>query len=295
MSNAWSFYIIALTAAFIIATLMLLRMTSRVNKDEIDAETTGHVWDGDLREYNNPLPRWWLWLFYITIIFSVAYLVLYPGMGNFAGVLGWSSTEQYDQQIAQAEERYQPIFAAFAERPITDLAKDGAALSAGYNLYVNECAQCHGSDGRGAKGFPNLADNDWLWGGEPETIVTTLRHGRNGAMPPWGAALQEQGVNEVTQYVLKMGGLDHEPALAEAGGAKYQMFCVACHGVNGQGNPMLGAPNLTDDIWLHGSDEAAIADIITNGKQNQMPAFQDRLGEERIHVVAAYVHSLSAQ
>lgn len=295
MSSFWSLFVIVLTVVSLIATLLLLRLTSRMPKEELDQETTGHVWDGDLREYNNPLPRWWLGLFYLTIVFAVVYLVLYPGLGNFAGVLGWSSSDQYDAQIAQAEEQYQPIFAAFAEQDIPDLAQNGQALAAGYNLYVNECAQCHGSDARGARGFPNLTDDAWIWGGQPEQILTAIRHGRQGVMPPWGTPLGEQGVKEVTDYVLKLAGLDHTPALAEAGASKYQMFCVACHGADGKGNQALGAPNLTDDAWLYGSDPATIAETIINGRQNQMPAFTERLGDERIHVLAAYVYSLSAQ
>lgn len=295
MSSSWSLYVIILTVVSIIATALLLRMTSRISSDELKKQDTGHVWDGDLRELNNPLPRWWLISFYLTIIFAVLYLILYPGLGNFAGVLGWTSSGQYDTQIEQAEERYQPIFAAFAQRTIPELAQDGAALSAGYNLFVNECAQCHGSDAGGARSFPNLTDKAWLWGGAPEQIVTTITHGRQGVMPPWGAALGEQGVKEATQYVLQLGGLDHDATLASAGATRFQAFCAACHGAEGKGNPVLGAPDLTDQDWLHGSDAASIADTIENGRQNRMPAFQERLGDERIHVVAAYVYSLSAQ
>ena len=210
-------------------------------------------------------------------------------------MLGWSSDGQYEQQMEAAEERYQPIFASFAERPIEELAQDGAALSAGYNLFVNECAQCHGSDARGAKSYPNLTDQAWLWGGDAQQIVQSITHGRQGVMPPWGAALGEDGVQEVAQYVLQLGGLEHDAGLATAGATRYQAFCSACHGAEGLGNPALGAPNLTDQNWLHGSDLASITETIVNGRQNQMPAFNDRLGDERIHVVAAYVYSLSAQ
>lgn len=295
MSSFWSLFIIVLTVVSILATLFLLKKTSSITKEELDTETTGHVWDGDLRELNNPLPRWWLNLFYITIVFAIAYLVLYPGLGNFAGTLGWTSTGQYDTEVAAAEAEYQPIFAAFAERPIAELAGDSAALSAGYNLFVNECAQCHGADARGARGFPNLSDSAWLWGGDTAQIVATITNGRQGVMPPWGAALGEDGVREAAQYVRQLGGLDHDAALASAGATRFQTFCSACHGLEGKGNPLLGAPDLTDADWLYGSDLESITETIQQGRQNQMPAFKDRLGDERIHVVAAYVYSLSAQ
>ncbi len=293
-SGFWHWYIAVLTVVSILACFWLVRwMSDKSGDDPSQVDDTGHVWDGDLREWNNPLPRWWLGLFYITLVFAVVYLVLYPGLGNFAGVLGWTSSNQYDSEVEQMEAKTGPLFARLVQQDIPTLAKDPEAVEIGGRLYAAYCTGCHGSDAGGNRGYPNLRDADWLWGGAPEQIKTTIVNGRIAAMPAWGAALGEQGINEVTQYVISLSGRDHDATLAEAGKAKYGMFCVACHGLNGEGNPLLGAANLTDDIWLYGGSEARIAESLLNGRNGQMPAYGEFLGEDKIHVLSAYVYSLS--
>lgn len=301
MSSFFNWWVIVITLVNIFACWWLIKWTMKKRPEESEmGDVTGHKWDG-LEEYNNPLPKWWLWLFYITLVFGLAYLVIFPGLGNFKGIGGWSSgntldadeTSQYSKEIAQAEERYGPIFAAFAATSIADLTQDPKAMEAGERLFSNYCSQCHGSDARGARGFPNLTDDDWLWGGSPEQIKTTIVNGRGGLMTPWGPVLGDEGVENVANYVQSLSGRDVDAASAEAGKAQYNMFCVACHGIEGTGNQALGAPNLTDNIWLHGSSAGSIKKIITEGKNGAMPALGDFLGDDKSHLLAAYVYSLS--
>jgi cytochrome c oxidase cbb3-type subunit 3 len=254
---------------------------------------TGHVWDKDLREYNNPLPKWWLWLFYITIAFGLLYLALYPGLGNLAGVKGWTQANQYDAEKAEIEAKAQAILAPLAALPVADLVNNEQAMATAHNLFQQNCAQCHGSDGGGAVGFPNLRNADWQWGGDADAVVATIAGGRVAAMPPWGAVLGDQGVNEVVAYVQKLSGQPTDAALATAGQARFETVCAACHGVDGKGNPLLGAPNLTDDVWLYGGDAAAIHKTVMDGRNGQMPAWNDKLGEQRVKLLAAYVTKLS--
>ncbi|ERJ18247.1 Cbb3-type cytochrome c oxidase subunit protein [Salinisphaera shabanensis E1L3A] len=295
MNNFWSLFIIVLALANIAGCWLLIRWTAKPRPGEASAEeTTGHVWDGDLTEYNKPMPRWWLWLFYLTIIFALGYLVLYPGLGKFAGVLGWSQYDAYEQEVAAAEERVAPLFADYAATPIPQLAENSDAMDTGRRLFANNCAVCHGSDARGATGYPNLADNDWLYGGEPENIERTIMAGRNGMMPGWKPVLGEDGVKEVAAYVYQLNGrTSPNPDLVEAGKERFAATCVGCHGMDGTGNQAIGAPNLTDETWLHGGSIENIRDIVANGRTNQMPAHADLLGEDRVHVLAAYVYSLS--
>lgn len=286
-------YVVVLTVIMLAGSWWLIRWTSKPGQTQAaTGETTGHSWDG-LEEYNNPLPRWWLWLFYFTLIFGVIYFALYPGLGNFQGLLGWSQERQYQQEMDQAEAKYGPIFAAFAAKDIPSLAQDPEALQVGQRLFLNYCAQCHGSDARGALGFPNLRDEEWLYGSDPQAIKTTILDGRQGAMPAWGAVVGEQGVEELTAYVLTLAGRRADSRLAEAGRQKFTMYCVACHGADGTGNPMLGAPDLTNDIWLYGGSKGAIAKTIRDGRNGHMPAHRDFLGEDKVHLLAAYVYSLS--
>jgi cytochrome c oxidase cbb3-type subunit 3 len=293
MSSGFSLYVTVLTVINIVAAMWLLWwMRKRRGETATTTDTTGHVWDGDLQEYNNPLPRWWLWLFVLTVIFAVAYLALYPGLGNTRGSLGWTSQRQWADMQAAQEKKAQAMLAQFANRPIEELSGDAAALTVGRNLFANNCAACHGSDGGGAVGFPNLRDGDWLWGGDAETIRTTIHEGRNGAMPGWESVLGAQGVDNVVAYVLTLSGRSAGAGNAAEGKAQFELLCAACHGADGRGTPALGAPNLTDKVWLHGGSEATIHRVVSAGVQNAMPAQGERLGEERVRLLAAYVMSL---
>jgi len=296
MSSFWSAWIIILTVANIIGAVWLLWATSRSRPgDEAAGDTTGHTWDGDLKEYNNPLPRWWLWLFYLTVVFSIIYLALFPGLGNFSGVTGWTQEGQYEQEVAAANEKYGQFFARFSGMDLATLAGNEEAMAAAANIFGNRCAQCHGSDGRGAKGFPNLTDDAWLWGGDAQSVLTSIAQGRAGVMPPMADAIGgETGVGNMVEYVRSLSGLDHDAARAAQAQPLFAV-CGACHGMDGTGNTALGAPNLTDTTWLHGSDRATIAEGITQGRNNQMPAQQPDLGEDKVRVMAAYVLRLSGQ
>jgi len=296
MTSGWSLFVIALVVVNILGCFWLLRWTARPKSatEKIGGGAdTGHVWDKDLREYNNPLPRWWLWLFYITIVFSVIYLALYPGLGSFTGIKGWTQAGQYVQQRAEADARAAAYLAPFAAMTVPQLAADAKAMATARNLFQVNCAQCHGSDGGGAKGFPNLSDKQWQWGGDPDTVVQTIMAGRVAAMPPWGQVLGAQGVDQVVAYVRQLSGQQADATLAAAGKTQFETVCAACHGVDGKGNPLLGAPNLTDDVWLYGGDAATIKLAVENGRNGQMPAFGERLGAERVRLLAAYALRLS--
>ncbi len=296
MSAFWSGFVIVLTLGTIIGCVWLLQTQSRRPTGTSTEDTTGHVWDGDLTEYNKPMPRWWLILFWLTAAFGAVYLVLYPGLGTFRGTQGWTQIEQYERERSAAEARYGDVFRAFAGVPLVELARDADAVRLGRNLFLNNCATCHGSDARGARGFPNLTDDEWLYGGAPEIIEATISNGRTGVMPALGAALGEQGVAELTAYVLSLSRPGEGDAGAVAAGAqKFQIFCSACHGANARGNQAVGAPNLADDVWLHGATAADIGDVIANGRTNQMPAQLELLGPDRIRVLAAYVLSLARE
>jgi cytochrome c oxidase cbb3-type subunit 3 len=289
-SGFWDVYISLITIVSIIACGVLLKQQS-MHKSE-GAETSGHVWDEDIKEYNNPLPRWWMWLFYLTIVFGFAYLALYPGLGSYAGVLGWTQVKQLEDENAHAQAVYGPIYDKFAAQDVVELSKNAEALAIGQKLFLNNCAQCHASDGGGSRGFPNLTDNDWLWGGAPETIKATITNGRTGNMPALGASLGDEGVKDAAAYVLSLSGNAHDSIRAAKGKETFARICVACHGADGKGNPALGAPNLTDKVWLHGSGEA-IPETISKGRVNQMPAHKDVLTPAKIHLLTAYVYSLS--
>jgi cytochrome c oxidase cbb3-type subunit III len=296
MTSGWSLFIVLVTLFNILGCLWLLRWTSKPKApgEKIGGGAdTGHVWDKDLREYNNPLPRWWLWLFYITVAFGLIYLVLYPGLGTFKGTKGWTQAGQYEQEKAAAEAKAAAYLAPFATMTVPQLAKDPKAMATARNLFQVNCAQCHGSDGGGAKGFPNLTDGNWQWGGDPDTVVQTITAGRMAAMPPWGQVIGAQGVEQVAAYVQQLGGQASDAALAAAGKTLFETNCAACHGMDGKGNPMLGAPNLTDDIWLYGGDAAALHQTVASGRNGQMPAFGERLGPERVRLLAAYALHLA--
>lgn len=294
LNSFWNWFVIIITVGSILACWWLLHWTKGVsNRSGDDVGSTGHVWDEDLTELNTPLPRWWLHLFNITIIFALVYLVFYPGLGNFAGTLGWTQEQQYQEQVAAAEAAQEAIYARYRDMDPAALIADAEAMATAGRLFRQNCAMCHGSDGRGATGFPNLADDNWQWGDSHEQIMTTLENGRMAAMPPWVAVLGDQGVDEVVNYVLQLSGQTADPELASAGQARFQTVCMACHGMDGTGNPALGAPDLTDDTWLYGGDAADIEYAVRNGRNGVMPAFGETLSEERRKLLAAYVQGLS--
>lgn len=266
INNFWSHYVAVLSVVSILACALLLWLTARVRAKPSADNTTGHVWDEDLREANNPMPRWWMGLFVLTIVFGLGYLVAYPGLGSYQGELGWSTEGEYAKDIAAANRELEPVYAAYAALPADKVAADPAAMAIGQRLFLNNCAQCHGSDGRGSKGFPNLTDSDWLYGGTPEKISETIHQGRIGVMPPMGAAVgTPEDVKNLANYVLSLSGSPHDSLRAGLGKSKFSA-CAACHGVGGAGNPALGAPNLTDKVWLHGYGQESIIAMINTGK-----------------------------
>ncbi|MES2579587.1 MAG: cytochrome-c oxidase, cbb3-type subunit III [Pseudomonadota bacterium] len=299
-SNFWSYFISFIVIGGIIGCVALLLMTSKVKQMSDTDNTTGHVFDEDIVEMNNPLPRWWMWLFIITCVFGAAYLIIYPGLGIYKGTAGWTSINQYEQEVAETKKKIAPHYAKFAAMKPEDVAKDNKAMATGERLFMNNCSQCHGSDARGSKGFPDLTDNDWLYGGSPEQIKETITHGRNGVMPPMAAALgTADDVKNVANYVLSLSGSMHHSGRAGLGQKKFAI-CAACHGADGKGNQSIGAPNLTDNIWLHGAGEAAIIrrinegiQRISRGKGSGMPAQDERLSEEQIHILTAYIWRFS--
>lgn len=295
MSTGWSLFVILLVVANIIGCGWLLFANRNVQIDPNEkGQSTGHDFDG-IEELNNPLPAWWTWLFVGSIAFSAGYLVLYPGFGNFAGVLGWTSANEVEAATARADAQYGPIFAGYLAQEIPDLLDDERALAMGSRIFANGCSVCHGSDARGGPGYPNLADHDWLYGGSPDRIVKTITDGRNGMMPPFAAAIGgDEGVRNMTEYVLALSGRDHDPVLAIAAKPAFDTLCGICHAANATGNPDIGAPDLTDDVWLHGGRREDIVRVLNVGILSQMPSHKDLLSPARIHLAALYVFSLSA-
>lgn len=292
-SEFWHFYVAGLTILSILACLVLLWISGTTKVSATDDNTTGHTWDGDLKEMNNPLPRWWVYLFVITVIFAFVYGALYPTFGKYPGLLGWSSTGAHKVEGDKLQAAIAPLYAKFKDMNAQELNQDKQAMAIGERLFMNNCAQCHASDARGSRSFPNLTDSDSLWGGDYEAIKTTLVHGRMGVMPPMAAAVgTPDDVINVAHYVMSLSQSPHDPVRASLGASNYAT-CAACHGANGAGNTAMGAPNLTDDVWLHGWGEAAIVRAINVGFMNQMPAQADKLSEDQIHVLSAYVWGLS--
>lgn len=293
MSSFWQWFIAIGTVGFIVWCVWLIWWSGKQGpSDTADSELVGHKWDGDLEEWNNPAPKWWLYLYLITIAFAVVYLAAYPGLGVYNGFLGWSQEGQYEEEVARAEERYAPIYERFAAMSFDELVASDDAHALGASLYASYCSTCHGSDARGAPGYPNLTDDDWLYGKSEAQIVRTITQGRNAIMPALGAALGgDAGIDNMVTYVqsLSDSSIDGPPASQAMFGA----LCSACHGMNGQGNQMLGGPNLTDDIWLYGGSREAIRHSIVNGRNGMMPAHGEFLGENRVRILAAYVASLS--
>lgn len=295
--SGWSFFIVSVTLLSIIACLLLAWNTSRAkvpdSHSQVGVGTTGHVWDEDLAELNNPLPRWWLYLFYITCVFGFLYLALYPGLGTYQGLLGWSSGNQYDNEIESAANTYDPLYEQFLAQDIKSVATNPKANEMGERLFLTYCSQCHGSTASGSRSFPNLADNDWLGAGDPQYIKNTIINGRIAVMPAMGTAIGGfWEVEAVANHVASLSGMPHDASLANQGAAKFAV-CSGCHGAGGAGNASLGAPNLTDDIWLYEGSITAIKQAINFGLSNQMPAFGPVLGDAKAHVLAAYIWSLS--
>ena len=292
MSNAWSWYLIIGTMVTLVACFWLVAWTNRQRaSDEEIAEAESHVWDEDVRELNNPLPMWWLWLFVLTVIWSIGYLVYYPGLGNYEGLGEWSQEQQWSDEVAAAEAEYGPIFAAYGGMEVAELVNDSGALDIGFSLYQNYCSQCHGSTAQGARGFPNLTDDEWLYGRSPESIEQSILLGRNGIMPPLGAVFaSEEAIDEMVRYTQNMpDGMDTDsPAHAQ-----YMQLCVACHGPTGEGMTVLGAPSLVDDVWLYGSSPTEIRKSIVEGRIGAMPAHANFIGPDRARILAAYVYSLT--
>lgn len=299
VSSFWNGYVMVLVGLSLGYCLFVLIANNKVDRTHELNQLHGHVWDETLCEYNNPLPRWWMYLFWITVIFAIVYLALYPGFGNREGAYGWSSAagenSQYQQEMRKANEKYAPIFDKYSKMDLKAVAADPEANAMGQRLFLTYCAQCHGSDARGAKGFPNLTDGDWLYGGAPDAIKTTIMGGRQGVMPPFGPTLGGEGVKDVVNYVRSLSGLASDSLRAQRGKELFTQNCAACHGPEATGNQAIGAPNLTDKTWLYGSSEATIIETVTNGRTNRMPEFQGFLGDAKVHLLAAYVSSLSAK
>ena len=296
MSLFWNIWIIGLTVICLALVIWVLFSNRRVAvRDDTDQEnrTTGHVYDG-IEEYDNPLPRWWFQMFVLTIIFGIIYLILFPGLGSFKGVLGWTSENRLEAKFEAADERYSDMYAEIMSKSVNELSEDPQALKMGARLFSNHCAVCHGSDGGGNFGFPNLSDDEWLYGNSAENIKASITHGRNGQMPAWGNVIGEESVTEVTEYVLRLSGQEHNGDLANKGATAFKQFCAACHMGDGSGNIALGAPRLNDaDSWLYSGTREGIAQTIRSGRSGKMPAQAGSLREEKIHLLSAYVLNLS--
>ena len=302
MTSFWSWYISILSLGTIAALTWLLFATRKGQRPDNVEETTGHSYDG-IEEYDNPLPRWWFMLFVGTVIFALGYLALYPGLGNWKGVLpgyegGWTQVKEWQREMDKAEEQYGPLYAKYAAMPLEEVAQDEQALKMGSRLFASNCSVCHGSDAKGSYGFPNLTDNDWLYGGDPETIKTTILHGRQAAMPAWKDVIGEEGIRNVAGYVRSLSGRDTPEGISvdiEQGQKIFAANCVVCHGPEAKGVTAMGAPNLTDNVWLYGSSFAQIQQTLRYGRNGRMPAQEAILGHDKVHLLAAYVYSLSQQ
>lgn len=290
MASHWSLWVIVLTTITFIGLIWIL-FGNRKREGKLNEKTTGHSYDG-IEEYDNPLPAWWFYMFVLTIVWGIAYLIIYPGMGNFPGLLGWTQLEQHEREVSAAEEKYRAMRDRYLALPVVDIAHDPAVRKMGMRIFGNNCAQCHGADAKGSYGFPDLTDDDWIYGGTPEAIKTSIASGRQAVMPPWGDVIGEDGVQSTTAYLLSLNGREVDAATAEAGKPVFAQFCAACHGAGAEGNPMLGAPNLKNGIWLYGGTPEQIGHSIRAGRNGVMPAHENLLGEDKIHLLSAYVYGL---
>ncbi len=295
MSDFWSIVVSLVIFLNIIGGYLLIRWVAKPNKGEVkQGEETGHVWDDNLRELNNPMPRWWLYMFYISIVWGLLYLVLYPGFANYPGLLEWTSDKKYSEEVRSADELYGPIFSKYAGTPIVELSEDKDANLVGQRLFVNYCAQCHGSDAGGSRGYPNLTDNDWIWGGSPADIKHSILNGRNATMPAWESILAPVQIGYLTEHLLSFTGRKHKTTDAQRGKAIFANYCATCHNADATGNPLMGAPDLADKVWLYGASRNKIIESITKGRTGQMPPHKNFLGEDKAHILAAYVYGLSS-
>jgi len=288
LSNPWHWFVILGTVISLVAIMWLLF----ANRHTSDKPTTGHVWDG-IEELDTPLPMWWVGMFVASVVFTVGYLVIYPGLGNFSGVTNWSSTAQHDAEARAHEEKFAPLYQSLASLPSAELQANRTAMQVGRRLFINNCSTCHGVSAAGTFGYPDLTDQQWLWGGDVQAIKTSIMQGRAGVMPAWGPALGEQGVMQVTHHVLKLAQQPHDETLAAAGESQYMAICSSCHAADGSGNPLLGAPDLTNNIWQYGGSVEQIYFTINNGRTGIMPAHAQLLGEHKVVILANYVESLS--
>lgn len=302
MTSFWSWYVTLLSLGTIAALVWLLLATRKGQRRDSTEETVGHSYDG-IEEYDNPLPRWWFMLFVATVVFALGYLALYPGLGNWKGLLpgyegGWTQVKEWQREVDRANEQYGPLYAKFAAMPVEQVAQDPQALKMGGRLFASNCSVCHGSDAKGAYGFPNLTDHDWLYGGEPETIKTTILGGRQAVMPAWKDVIGEEGIRHVAGYVRSLSGRDVPEGIdsdIEQGQKIFAANCVVCHGPDAKGIQAMGAPNLTDNVWLYGSSFGQIQQTLRYGRNGRMPAQEAILGNDKVHLLAAYVYSLSQQ
>ncbi|PCI71923.1 MAG: cytochrome-c oxidase, cbb3-type subunit III [Piscirickettsiaceae bacterium] len=296
MSMFWSVIVALVIFLNIIGCYLLIRWVAKPSKGEVtQGEETGHVWDEDLTELNNPMPRWWLFLFYISIVYGLLYLVFYGGFANNSGLLGWSSEKEYIEELADADAVYGPIFSKYADVSIEDLSKDEKAKRVGQRLFVTYCSQCHGSDAGGARGFPDLTDNDWIWGGSPDEIYSSILNGRTGTMPAWGSVIDKQKIGYLVDYIVSLSGRVHKATDAQRGKVIFSQYCVACHAANATGNKLFGAPNLADKVWLYGGSRGRIMKSIVEGRTGHMPTHKNFLGEDKVHLLAGYIYGLSKE
>ncbi len=295
MPAFWHWFVVGLTVLFIIWCVWLVSWSAKQGpKNVSDEDLVGHKWDGDLEEWNNPAPKWWLYLYFITIVWGIGFLIAYPGFGNFKGMLDWSSAGQYESEMAAAAATYEPIYEEFAAMDFEALSQDPEAMGLGKSLYASYCTSCHGSDARGAPGYPNLTDSDWQWGSSEAAITSTILNGRTAVMTPWAAILgSDEAVTNMAKYVRSLSGIEEADETVQAMQQQFTMYCSACHMADGTGNQLLGAPNLTDDVWLYGSSVDVIRTTLNEGRNGQMPAHGNLLGENRTKILAAYVYSLA--
>ncbi|MEV8519032.1 cytochrome-c oxidase, cbb3-type subunit III [Dyella marensis] len=286
MSLFWSIYVGVLIAGNLGLATFLYFYGTRV-KIPIEGDgTTGHSWDnGKLRESVRKLPRWWALMSLASLVAAIGYLVLFPGFGNFKGVLGWTSAQEVRQAREENANKLDALFARYRLYSVDRLSEDDVALQYGHRLFQDNCAACHGAMAEGGYGFPALTVN----GDDGDFVMATALNGRNGVMPPWGAVLGEQGVSEVANYVLSLSGSPHDAARAQAGAARFKETCVACHGADGKGSKAVGAPDLTDRSWIYGGDLASVTQSIRHGRNGIMPAWKNRLGEDQVRMIAAWL------